>query len=98
MTSHVKFFPLALFTLYLSKNLILGASLFDTLNLFILAGLSLLMLKHFHDSRLSDLSDKISVLTQLLNTKAKDVDDMKNYMSGLKLSALGQQFRNPQGK
>ncbi len=90
MSNFAKYAPLGLLCAYVTKVMILGASLSDGLVVAVIAGLSAFMLHKTDQKKFLEIESQIKVLSEEMALKNKNIDEIKNHVTGLK---LGQQIR-----
>jgi hypothetical protein len=90
MLKFAQYAPLGLLCAYVTKVMILGASLSDGLVVAVIAGLTAFMLHKTEQKKFEALETQIKALSDEMAIKNKDIDAIKNHVTGLK---LGQQIR-----
>lgn len=90
MEKVIRFLPLGLFCLFSAKLMILGASLTDSLVLLVVAGYSAYHESKAVEGKIKHLEAEVFEQRQLLESKLKEIEEVRNLVGGIK---LGQQIR-----
>ncbi|NBX97361.1 hypothetical protein EBQ81_00650 [bacterium] len=95
MDKHLKLMPLVIVFAFSVKCLILGAQWTDVAFLSVLSGIGVYFQQTIRKDKIDNFEERIVEMEKKLESKAKDIDDVRNYFSSLKLA---QTLRSAQGK
>lgn len=84
--NYIKHLPLALFTCFCLKYLIISPTYQEILGLFIMGMVAGFFEKEIIHNRFKMLEEKTNATEKLLKEKLKDIDELKSGLVGIKLS------------
>lgn len=82
----IKYIPLGLFIAFCLKIAVLGPSLTESLCLLILGAVAVTYEYKSNSKEIKGLEDKLSALSTRADSKDKEIDELKSYVSSMKMS------------
>lgn len=83
---NIRYLPLALFSIFSIKVIAFGASVESSAALLVIGALSAFYEYKSQDKKLKKLEEQFKELQEIQEIKAKEVDDLRNHLLGLKFA------------
>jgi hypothetical protein len=83
---NIRYLPLALFSIYSTKLILLGSTLESSISLLVIGGLTAFYEYKSQDKKLRILQKEFKDLKEFQDIKAKEVDELRSHILGLKFA------------